>query len=365
MGLRLAAALWEFWRSGYINEGSLYLETLLSRVTNAVSAAVQARAFTRAAWLATVEGHLERGETLSERGLTHTQQVNDPFSESIALNVLGTVERTRGEFAIAATQYDAALGAAHQAGGDQRPVAIALANRGILALLQGDDEGARQRLEEALTISQEIEDDFYVPMLLNILGRLARQHEDYPRAVEYFQQGLALAVETDNTWTIAAQLSGLAGVAVARGKFKRAARMFGADQALRKALNVNVMPGLSADHEQTLADVRAQLSEAEFKAAWAEGYAMSLEQAVAYARKSSLDIEPTRAHGKQPLVEVISERELEVLRLLAVGLSNQDIAQQLMVTEGTIKRHTHNIFAKLDVRNRTQALLRAKELDLI
>jgi ATP/maltotriose-dependent transcriptional regulator MalT len=54
-----------------------------------------------------------------------------------------------------------------------------------------------------------------------------------------------------------------------------------------------------------------------------------------------------------------------VLRLLAVGMSNQDIAQQLVVTDGTVKRHTHSIFAKLGVRNRTQALLRAKELDLI
>ena len=67
----------------------------------------------------------------------------------------------------------------------------------------------------------------------------------------------------------------------------------------------------------------------------------------------------------QPLEEPLSERELEVLRLIADGLSNRDIAQQLVLATGTVKKHTNNIFTKLGVRSRTQAVSQARELGLL
>jgi LuxR family maltose regulon positive regulatory protein len=67
----------------------------------------------------------------------------------------------------------------------------------------------------------------------------------------------------------------------------------------------------------------------------------------------------------QPLVEPLSERELEVLRLVADGLSNREIAELLVISVGTVKTHAHHIYGKLDVRGRTQAVARARELDLI
>jgi LuxR family maltose regulon positive regulatory protein len=65
------------------------------------------------------------------------------------------------------------------------------------------------------------------------------------------------------------------------------------------------------------------------------------------------------------LVEALSERELEVLRLVAQGRSNQQIAKDLVVATGTVKKHISNIFAKLNVESRTQAVARARELDLL
>ena len=67
----------------------------------------------------------------------------------------------------------------------------------------------------------------------------------------------------------------------------------------------------------------------------------------------------------QPLEEPLSERELEVLRLIAGGLSNRDIAQELVLATGTVKKHINNIFTKLNVRSRTQAAAQAKELGLL
>ena len=68
---------------------------------------------------------------------------------------------------------------------------------------------------------------------------------------------------------------------------------------------------------------------------------------------------------KQPLIEPLSERELQVLRLVAAGKSNLEIAAELVLAVGTVKAHNSNIYGKLGVRSRTQAVARARELNLL
>jgi len=68
---------------------------------------------------------------------------------------------------------------------------------------------------------------------------------------------------------------------------------------------------------------------------------------------------------QQPLVEPLSDRELEILRLVARGASNKEIATALFIAEGTVKNHVTNILSKLGVRDRTQAALKAKDIGLI
>jgi LuxR family maltose regulon positive regulatory protein len=69
--------------------------------------------------------------------------------------------------------------------------------------------------------------------------------------------------------------------------------------------------------------------------------------------------------GPQLLVEPLSERELEVLSLIAEGLSNAEIADKLVIAQGTVKRHINNIYGKLGVQSRTQAVARGRELSLL
>jgi len=69
--------------------------------------------------------------------------------------------------------------------------------------------------------------------------------------------------------------------------------------------------------------------------------------------------------ARPALAEPLTEREREVLQALARGCSNREIAQQLVITEGTVKNHVSNLIAKLEVRDRTQAVLKAQELGLI
>jgi LuxR family maltose regulon positive regulatory protein len=88
-----------------------------------------------------------------------------------------------------------------------------------------------------------------------------------------------------------------------------------------------------------------------------------------YIRKLLTEFErkqrPVNTTAYQPMVEPLTERELEVLRLLADGLSNEEIAKTLVLTVSTIKSHAHNIYAKLGVRTRTQAIKRAVSLNLL
>jgi LuxR family maltose regulon positive regulatory protein len=74
--------------------------------------------------------------------------------------------------------------------------------------------------------------------------------------------------------------------------------------------------------------------------------------------------EPVPA-ASSPLIEPLSDRELEVLRLIAAGLSNREIAQKLVITPGTAKWHANNIYGKLGVHSRTQAVALARELGLL
>jgi LuxR family maltose regulon positive regulatory protein len=73
----------------------------------------------------------------------------------------------------------------------------------------------------------------------------------------------------------------------------------------------------------------------------------------------------TQALVDQPLIEPLTERELEVLRLIAAGLSNREIAQELVVAVSTVKTHINHIYGKLDAKSRTQAVAQARALDLL
>ena len=91
----------------------------------------------------------------------------------------------------------------------------------------------------------------------------------------------------------------------------------------------------------------------------------SFEQPARAALSSTSSDPPQQPPGLQPLVEPLSERELEVLRLLATGLSNPEIAQRLYIATSTVRSHLKNVYGKLNVHKRWDAVHRAEELGLL
>ncbi len=114
-----------------------------------------------------------------------------------------------------------------------------------------------------------------------------------------------------------------------------------------------------------LKDVTApRLLEAVLAAARGESVLQPSVAAKVLARISQLP-DPPDEPRRQPLIDPLTDRELEVLRALADGLSNREAAQRLYLSEGTVKNHVTNVLAKLGVRDRTQAALRAQALGLL
>ena len=160
-------------------------------------------------------------------------------------------------------------------------------------------------------------------------------------------------------------LEALANLAADACPLQRAARIWGVSEALREGRGAPLPPSYQSDYAPLIRSVRGQLGAEAFGAAWAEGRAMTLEQAVEYTlRDAEPQTEPTQSPNKE-LSKLLTQRELEVLRLVVAGLSNREIAEQLVLTLGTVKWYTNEIYSKLGVRSRTQAVALANRLDLL
>ncbi|MFN2223787.1 MAG: response regulator [Candidatus Promineifilaceae bacterium] len=114
-----------------------------------------------------------------------------------------------------------------------------------------------------------------------------------------------------------------------------------------------------------LKDVSSEkLVEAIRAAAQGESFLQPSVAAKVIAEFTRISVQPIRPEA-QPLLEPLSERELEILAIMATGATNREIAGQLYIAEGTVKNHVTNILGKLDARDRTQAVIKAQELGIL
>ncbi len=197
---------------------------------------------------------------------------------------------------------------------------------------------------------------------LSLLARVEARQGNYEAARNRYDQILTLAREIGDKAGIAVYLEQLAEVVTAQGEGAWAARLWGAAEALREAIGAPLVPVFRPGYERAVAAARTHVGGQEFAAAWAEGRTMTLEQALAVAGRVASSTPTSAGHPATPTAktlpaypEGLTAREVEVLRLLALGLTNPQIAEQLVISPQTVHAHLRSIYSKLAVTTRSAA----------
>ncbi|MDT7764280.1 MAG: hypothetical protein QOC63_3700 [Mycobacterium sp.] len=185
----------------------------------------------------------------------------------------------------------------------------ALTARARVAIAQGEPDGAERDAHDALAGAADVHAHLFIPDILECLGTLAAD----------------------------------------AGSHREAARLFGAAHTIRQRMGAVRFKIWDASYEVSVAALRDALGEQDFDAAWTEGAALSIEEAIAYAQRG-------RGQRKRPTSgwASLTPTERDVVRLVSEGLANNDIATRLFVSPRTVQTHLTHVYTKLGLTSRVQ-----------
>jgi predicted ATPase/DNA-binding NarL/FixJ family response regulator len=336
-------------------------------------------------------GEYEQTQTLCDESLAITQATGDVYGRAVACNILGQAAYDRGDFATARLWSQQSL-AIEQQIGNRWSMAYSLTNLGNVAAAMSDYTEARQLFTQSLRIREEIGDVRGVALCFIRLGDAAVGLGDSAEARARYEQGLALFHEIGNRWGMAAALIDLGQVALARQQSAAATRLF--QEALRLAMEIGSAPQVA-----TALAACAALARRAGDAAWADelaqlgadaaasdagqlqiarllawswpvsaGQTMTLEQAMSALRDDVEAAPPARVRGAAPHAAYpggLTAREVEVLQLVAQGLTDAQVAEKLVLSPRTVSTHLTAIYGKLEVNSRSAATRFAVEHGLV
>jgi predicted ATPase/DNA-binding CsgD family transcriptional regulator len=317
------------------------------------------------------QGEYAKARALAEEAVVLSREAGDSWRIANSLWFLAYVFLFQGALTQARVLLEESLALARQEG-YKEAIAFALVVSGQVALEQGDAEMAHSLLEESLTLFKELGDRQNIPQPLIGLAWVSLAQGDYAAARALLEESLALFKAVGHKWFIAVCLVGFGVLATAQGEVVWAARLLSAAEALCKAINGVLPPFVHARQEFTIAAARTQLGEEVFTAAWAEGRSMTLEQVLAapgpvmmptaVPAESSTDLPASKA---TTYPDGLTAREVEVLRLVAQGLTDAQVAEQLVISPHTVNTHLKSIYGKIQVSSRSAATSYAIEHQLL
>lgn len=289
------------------------------------------------AWMGDTEAALNAANTAVE-----TASEFGGMAEGLAYAPLASAQLAAGDVAAAmkTTEMVARLLSA------QREASVTNANPiADVMLAHGDVSTARLLADEAVAVSA----GGHLARALTTRARVAIAQRDLEQAERDAREALAVAAKLDAHLTTPDALECLAGLAVDVGHCREAARLFGAADAVRQNGGVVRFKTNDDAYLAAVATTRDALGSSDFETAWAEGAAMSSMEAIAYA---------LRGHGKRKRPGngwgALTPTERDVVRLVAEGLANNDIATRLFVSPRTVQSHLTHVYNKLGVSSRVQ-----------
>jgi predicted ATPase/DNA-binding CsgD family transcriptional regulator len=237
-----------------------------------------------------------------------------------------------------------------------------------VALSQDDPATARARAEESLGVLREIgaNDDQIASSLIR-LGRAEARQGNIAAARACYEESLARALKGNFKEEIASGLEGLASVGVAQGARILAVQLWAAAATVRDAGGVPIPPLERADYEREVSAARVHLGEKAFASAWEEGRAMTPEQALASQEGAPAPKQSTPVLMTPPPAypDGLTAREVEVLQLVTHGLTDAQVADQLVLSPRTVQGHLRSIYNKIKVSSRAAATRYAVEHKLV
>ena len=251
---------------------------------------------------ALAKGDIAAARRAAEESWRHTVPLREAFIR--CFNPLAEAALAGGDLVEARRWVDATV--AVEPGSHK---SIALTVRALVALAQGEPEQAERDAHDALTIAASTQAYFRVADSLECLARLAADG----------------------------------------GNHAYAARLLGAADTLRQRMGHARFPMYQAGYDTVIATTREALGQSEFDVAWAEGAALSTEEAIAYAQRGRGERKrPTSGWGS------LTPMENDVVRLVREGLGNKDIGARLFISPRTVQTHLTHVYAKLGVSTRIQ-----------
>jgi predicted ATPase/DNA-binding CsgD family transcriptional regulator len=362
LGLRLSGTLGEFWHMrGHLSEGRQCLESALAAQGGAYLMSARAKAFTWAAHIAWEQGDYERSITLSKASLRLFRTRRDEAGVADALSNLAWAALFQNELEQASTMAEETLTLQRKLG---HTVGIirALQTLGLVAATGHNYDRAAALYEESLMLARKVGDSFGIVLSLGIGALASLGNGDHHQTRMLYEKGLRVSKQLETMCLARIHLHISAALAGAQGRAVRSARLWGATEVMREAIGTIFSPAESRAYGPYIEAARAELDEAAWEKAYTEGKTMTLEETIEYALSGEEEPPPSAAPAPEELPAVLTRREREVAELVEQGLTNRQIAKELVVSERTAEKHVANILKKLGLHCRGQVVASMTEL---
>ena len=265
----LGAALLAY-RQNNIPAAGKHYEDALELSRNVDAPAWMAKALIGVGMVATERGQYEAVEEKFEQALELFRSVDDKSGMSNAFMNLGWAAMRTGDYETAEKQIKKALDLSREID-NRQAVGLCLSGLGEAYLRMGELEPATEYLEDSLSVRTSLGDRWGMGATLGSLGWAAMHQEDWTNARDRLKESLSIRKELGDKGGMAWCLEKLAEINLTTGQGTRAAKLYGAAHSIRESIGSSIDPADQAEYQDNLEELRKQLGEHEFEAAWSRG----------------------------------------------------------------------------------------------